>query len=131
MDLTALKAELSVEHPVTGPYSPDPAEAAAQLNAPNRSRDRETMTGSQILNAIEEAEFLALTAEKQERVWNLLHLGTLDPFGREADLMVDVFGAGSNTIAALAILRVESISRAEELGLEQVRSGDVQRARAQ
>ena len=35
IDTSALAAELSAGHPVTGPYSPDDATAAAELNAQN------------------------------------------------------------------------------------------------
>lgn len=130
MDLAALKAELTTGHPDTGAYSGDATAAAAELNAENRQRLRESVTGSAVLNAIDKAEFLSKTAEQRQRVWNLLHLGTLDPFGIEADLLIDIFGAGSATITALALIRVEPISRAEERGFGEVTAGHVQRARA-
>jgi len=63
-------------------------------------------------------------------VWNLMHLGELNPFGVEAGLMVDVFGAGSDTITTLSTLRKEAISRATELGLGYVKPGHVEKARA-
>jgi hypothetical protein len=130
MDLAALKAELDGGHPDTGAYSADVTTAAEELNALNRERGKAFLSGSEVLNAIDKVEFLAKTDAQQQRVWNLLHLGTLDPFGLEADLLLDIFGGGSATITALAALRVVAISRAEELGFPPVRAGDVQRARA-
>jgi hypothetical protein len=61
-------------------------------------------------------------------VWNILHLGNINPFGIEADLMQDIFGA-STTITALQAARKENISRAEELGLGVVGAGQVEEAR--
>ncbi len=130
MDLAELKAELLSGHPDTGSYSGNATAAAAELNAENRIRNRESVTGSEVLSAIDEAEFLAASAEQRQLVWDLLHLGTLNPWGREADLLVGIFGAGSATLTALALIRVEPISRATELGFETVEAGHVQRARA-
>jgi len=129
MDYVALKAELVAGHPVTGAYSADNAAAAGQLNVVNRTRPKATMTGSEILQAINKTEFTALTAANKQLVWDLLHLGTLNPFGVEAALFVDAFGGGSATIAALAAARVDAVSRAEELGLGLVYPGDVENAR--
>lgn len=130
MDLAALKSELLAGHPDTGPYSGNSSAAAAELNVENRTRNRERVTGSEVLNAVDQAEFLAATDAQRTRVWNLVHLGTLNPWGIEADLLLDIFGAGSATITALAAIRVEPTSRASELGFETVEAGHVQRARA-
>lgn len=130
MDLTALRSELTTGHPDTGAYSGDDTTAAGELNALNRTKPRISVTGSEVLNAIDQTEFLAKTEAERQRVWNILHLGTLNPFGMEAILLVGIFGGGSATITALAEIRLEDISRAEELGLEKVNGGHVQRARA-
>jgi hypothetical protein len=128
MDIDALKAELLGDHPGTGPYDADDTVAAGQLNEVNRSRNKDSLTGSQVLNAIDHAEFLGKSAEQQQRIWDILHLGELNPFGREADLMTSIFGA-SATITALQALRVEAVSRAVEIGLGVVKVGHVQEAR--
>ena len=130
MDLAALKQELLSGHPDAGAYSGAATDAAAELNVKNRDRPRESVSGSDVLNAIDVSEFMALTVQQRERVWDILHLGTLNPWGTEADLLIDIFGGGSDTIAALALMRVEAISRAEELGFGLVHAGHVQRARA-
>lgn len=129
MDYTALKAELAVGHPGTGDYDADDAIAAGQLNAVNRTRDKTSLTGSEVLNAIDKTEYLALTDPMKQLVWNVLHIGEINPFGVEAALFVEAFGQTSATIAALQTKRVEAVSRAEELGLGFVFPGDVENAR--
>lgn len=129
MDIDALKAELLTGHPDTGAYDADDAVAAGQLNAVNRTRNKPSLTGSEVLNAVDKTEFNALVAASKQLVWDILHLGELNPFGVEADLMTDMFGGGSTTIAALVVLRVEDVSRAVEIGLGVVKVGHVQMAR--
>lgn len=130
MNLDALRAELLAGHPVTGAYSADNAEAAAELNAVNCSRNRTSLTGSQVINAIDATEWAALTDSQRQTVWNIVHLGEVNPFGVEATLMLNVFGGGSSTITALQAARIEAISRAVELGLGVIREGTIQQARA-
>ncbi len=130
MALDALKAELTAD-PLTRGYSGMSDQAAADdLNSVYRSRNRATMTASEVLNSVDVSEFNALTDAVQQRIWNVLAIGTINPFGREADLFVGAFGGGSATITALQALRVEAISRATELGLSRVREGTIQQARA-
>lgn len=93
------------------------AEVADDLNTQYRTRNRSTLTASEIVNAVDLSEWNALDDVQRQIVWNLLHMGAINPFGVEATILVNVFGAGSNTIAVLAEARVENISRAQELGL--------------
>jgi hypothetical protein len=130
MDLAALKAELIAGHPDTGAYNVGDRTAAAELNVENRSRAKNTLTGSEVLNAIDPPEFRALIETEQQTVWNILHLGTLNPWGTEATLFVSIFGDPSTTITALKAIRLDWISRAEELGFGTVNAGHVERARA-
>jgi hypothetical protein len=93
-------------------------EVADDMNTVYRTRNRATMTASEVFNSIDKAEYNAIPVpENKQMVWDILHLGDVNPFGLEADLFVDVFGGGSNTITALQAARVESISRATELGV--------------
>lgn len=103
-------------------------EAANDLNTTYRTRNKTNMTGTEIFNAIDKAEWNALSDAQRDDVWNILHLGNINPFGIEADLMQDIFGA-STTITALQAARKENISRAEELGLGVVGAGQVEEAR--
>ncbi len=130
MDIAALSAELAAGHPDTGTYDADDAIAAGQLNAVNRTTNKASMSGSEVFNAINLTEWNALLGDDQQLVWDVVHLGTVNPFGVEQTLMVGVFGGGSATITALKAARVNNVSRATELGFGAIRSGDVQRARA-
>ena len=98
---------------------PDPMtdqELVDSLNAVNRSRDRTSMTASEVLNAVDKTEWVALIDAERQQIWDILHMGEVNPFGIEADLFQDIFG-GSTTITALQAIRVEAISRAQELGV--------------
>ena len=131
MDIAALKSELTVD-PLTRGYSGMSDEAAAtDLNTVYRTRDKVSMTGSEVLNAVDPTAWAALTDVQQQKVWDIVHLGTLNPFGVEATLLIAVFGAGSATITALAEARKENVSRAGELGLGHVFPAHVTRARAE
>ena len=129
MDIDALKAELAGGHPVTGAYNADDALAAAELNVVNQTQNRPVMTGSEVMQAIDKGEFNALSASNRQQVWDVLHLGTINPFGVEADLFVNAFDAGSASITALQALRKLDVSRAVAIGLGIVKVGHIQEAR--
>lgn len=127
--LDILKTELTTD-PLGRGYSGMSDEAAADdLNTSYRERNRDTMPSHEVFNAIDKTELNALLATVQQQIWDVLHLGTVNPFGLEADLFVDAFGGGSATITALAAARKESITRATELGLPHIRPGMVEEAR--
>jgi len=129
-DIAALKAELSAGHPGTGAYNADDELAAGELNAVNRTKSKATMTASEIYNAVDSAGYVALTAVQQAEVWNILHMGEINPFGLEATRFTSIFGGGSTTITALASLRKDAVRRAEEIGLGFISPGHVTEARA-
>ena len=127
-----LKDEL-VNDPLGRGYAGMTDQAAADdLNTAYRTQDRTSMTASEVANAIDVAEFISLTNSQAQEIWNWLHLGTLNPFGIEATRFLAIFGGGSATIAALLAIRVESITRAQELpGVRSpVKVGHVQVARS-
>jgi len=130
MDYQALAAELAGGHPGTGAYDDDDAIATAQLNAVNRTTNKTSMSGSEILNAMNKDAFLALSDADRQKVWDVLHLGEVNPFGIEAEVFKVVFGVPSDTITALIAARVNNVSRAVELGFGIVKVGYVERARA-
>ena len=106
-------------------------EIAGSLNDTiDRERNKPSLTGSEVMNAIDKTEFQGLVAADEATVWNILHLEAINPFGIEKDIMVDLFGVDSDTIASLALIRVEAISRAVELVLGTVKYGDVVQARS-
>ena len=129
MDIVKLKTELTAGHPNTGAYDTDDALAATQLNVVNRSKNLASLTGSEVMNAIVKTDFDGLSDTNKQQVWNILHLGTINPFGIEADMMIGIFGGGSATITALKTIRKVSVSRAGELGHGVIREGHVREAR--
>ena len=129
MNIADLKVEDTAGHPDTGPYSADPVVAASEMNAINRTVNKTTMIASEVYNAIDGTEWLALTATQQEEIWNIVHLGDINPFGLEATRFTAIFGGGSTTIAALAALRKTDVSRAVEIGLGFIKPGNIMEAR--
>ena len=128
--MSDVRSELSGDPLVRDYAGMTDAQVVADINSEYRERDKTSMTGSEVLNAIDKAEYLVLSDTDQDRVWQLLHLGDLNPFGVEADLLIAVFGSESDTITALGVVRKKGISRAVELGLGHIKVGHVERARA-
>ncbi len=117
-----------------GPGPMTDQEATDVLNtihpSPNtRTRDRTSMSGRQVRAEVVNAEYDALPADKKSQFLALTASGDLDPFGLGANIIKDIFGGGSVTLGALQIARVESITRAQELGLSIVKPGHVEAAR--
>ncbi len=131
MNIAALAVELAAGHPGTGAYNADDALAAAELNAANRTRIVGSMSGDAIFAATDEAEFNALTDAKKTFWMAFCGRDSIDPAGSANVSLVNwIYGAGSDTLTALAAARTETISRATELGLGVVRVGNVGEARA-
>jgi hypothetical protein len=86
------------------------------LNTADRPRNRTSMSRSEVMQAVEPSAYNALTGDDLVAFWGLLSVETVDPFGIGEDVMKKLFGAGSPTITALAAARVETISRAVEVG---------------
>ncbi len=129
IDIDALKTELDSGHPDTGAYNADDALAAVELNTVNRTLNKTSMTSSEVYNAIDVTQWNGLTDPQQQEVWNILHLGEINPFGFEADRFTTIFGGGSATLVTLSALRKTDVSRAVEIGLGEVKVGHVQEAR--
>jgi len=102
-------------------------EAAADMNIKNISRNRTSMTRQEVYENIEPSALGSLTAIQVAQL-NLALSDTVDPYGNAEQIFKNVFGAGSATVSTLAAARVETISRADELGIN-VTTGDVQAAR--
>jgi len=104
-------------------------DAANAMNVVNRLRDRTLMTGSELLGHADVAEYNALSDAKKDNWLSLCGVDSIDPFGSGVQVVVDIWGGGSQTIANLQAARVETISRAQELGIT-VNEGDINHARA-
>ncbi len=131
MNLDALRAELAAGHPDTGPYDADDALAAGQLNAVNRTRNVESVTGQQIFEAVVPADYNALLADQRQLLGVIIGMGTILVNGTNTKAaLTAMFGSGTGTRTNLAALQTEQVSRAVEQKLGRVRAGDVERARA-
>lgn len=131
MNYYVLRQELDNDPLTRGYSSMSDQEAANDLNTEYRTRNRVSMTPSEVYNCVVVSEWTALTDAQRAEIWDILHMGDpLNPFGLERDRFVTIFGGGSTTIANLASARAESISRAEELGLGILLASDVLKARA-
>lgn len=129
MDIAALKTELLAGHPVTGAYNADDALAAAEINLTNIDRDRTSMTGREVAAEIVDSDYDGLTDGEKTQVLSLVASSDIDPFGFAANVVKGIFGAGSDTVTALATARVESISRAVELGFGTIGANHIELAR--
>ncbi len=130
MDISVLKTEIDTDPLGRGYTGMTIKQVVIDINTVNRTSNKATMQATEVLNAIDKTEFNAKTNAQKQQVWDILHLGTVNPFGLEADLLVDIFGGGSTTITSLQTLRKNNISRAEELGLGKVREGHVLEVRS-
>jgi len=130
-NIAALKAELLAGHPGTGAYDAgDDEVAAGQLNVVNRTRNRPTVEGSEILNATDDTEYGALTAGQKTDWLNLCGIEEINTASGVAKQMeADLFGPGTTTRTNLVAVRNEDVSRAVEIGLGTIRVGHVQEAR--
>jgi hypothetical protein len=137
MDYAILHDELTLDPLARGYAGMTHVEAAADLNTVYRTRNRTAMSGSEIFENTDPAEFAALpegadvagkaTRNKKMEWLSFCGIDSVDPFGPAAQFVINVFGSGSTTVSNLAVARVETISRAEELGLGVVTPGDVER----
>jgi len=130
--MSALKDEITTDPLGRGYFGMTDQQVADDLNTSYRSRNRDLMPATEVLNAIDITEFNLLTDVQEEQFWRLMAIGDLNPFGVEATIMIALFGGGSTTITTLQALRVESITRAVELpGVEApAKVGHVEAARA-
>jgi hypothetical protein len=130
MDYVALNAELLAGHPDTGPYNADDQLAADQLNLVNRTRNRTSMTGKEVKDQIDQADWDTRTEGQQQTLLSLFARDDLDPFGIDAHIFQEsMTGAVGTSVADLAAYRVEAVSRAVELGFGVVTAAEVETAR--
>ena len=137
-NIAALKAEIDADPLTRGYAGMTDAQVAADINTAYRQINRESMSSSEVMNAINIGEFNALSTADRQNIWNVLHLGgsglagggNINPFGVEATIFTNAFGGGSATITALAAARKETVTRAQELSLGRVGEGTVAEARA-
>lgn len=147
MNIQALKTELAAGHPVTGPYSADHAQAAAQLNAKNRAvlwplPMRSVLRWAARHDGVFALEQAASSGAPGKRklakaaleMIRSPHVTELDLTDAEISGMLAALVAEGVFTAAqrddLVALATVTISRAEELGLGTVNAQHVKEARA-
>lgn len=134
MDYQVLKDEITNDPLARGYSGMGDVAVAADLNTLYRERDRKIMSGSEIWAQTVSSEYNALSelADNNEKHKWISFCGILehDPFGNSAQFVIDIFGISSVTVINLAAARVETITRATELGLGVISEGDVEYARA-
>ncbi len=130
MDYQKLKTKLAAGHPITGAYSSSNATAATEMNAVNVTVTVSTVTGSQILNATDTAEFSALSSGDKSAWRELCAIDDIDTASGVAKHMEsEIFGAGTTTRSNLQALRKRVTSEGEKEGFGTVREGDISYAR--
>jgi len=105
-------------------------EVETSLNAVTVSKDKGTLSGSELWEATSATEFAALTDAVKAQWLALCGVVSVDPFGPAQPVVIGIFGSGSDTVATLGTLRKFNISRASEIGLSLVKEGHVEMARA-
>lgn len=129
-----LKTELD-DDPLTRGYSGmDDAAAAANLNVVDRTLPIDTLNAAEIYEQIDTGEFDGLPAEDKVLVDRILSLGEnilLTASSKARTTLLEVFAGAAGTITrpAIGAAVVRDVSRAEELGIADVRVGHVQEAR--
>lgn len=103
---------------------------ADAMNTANINRNRTTITGEEMLESMDTTEYALLLDTKKLQWLSICSMDRVDPWGRIVDVVKDIWGNGSTTLSNLASVRVETISRAGELGLSDVSESDVAYARA-
>ena len=128
--VAVLRSELEADPLARGYSGMDDLAVCASINEVDRTRAR-SLSGDEAFGATDGPEFVGLTVEKRQLWMSMTSRATISPSPANVAVVGWLFGAGSATLAALAALAVESISRAAELGLGTVYEGHVQFVRAQ
>ena len=128
--MSILSDELANDPNATGYSTMTDLDAADYLNAPNAPANRTAMSGSELLDNTDSTEYNSLTNVKRDQWLSLCGVDSIDPFGSAVQIVVNIWGGGSQTITNLQSARIETISRAQELGIGLVNEGDVSMARA-
>jgi len=132
VDYQALWIEINTDPLSRGYAGMTDAQIAIDLNTVYRTRTRDTLSSAEIYEQIVVAEFQAKTDAQKVYVRDILGLGgdvRVGPDSKARQVMVAIFGAGSETIANLAVMLQEDVSRAAELGFGRVSGQDVETAR--
>ncbi len=130
MDYTKLWFEISLDPVGIGYAGKTDVQIVVLLNTTLRNVDRAIIEAYEMIEATVPAEFATLTAVEKQRYQIITGAGTVNIRGPNIRAAIGaMFGAGTQTRANLVALQTESMSRAAELGLGQVYSGHIGKAR--
>lgn len=130
-NIAALKNEIDSDPLTRGYAGMTDEQVAADINTVYRTRNRASMTGDEIFNSFDATEYNALTADQKRDLLTLCARDTIDPFGTaNVNVITENFGGGSTTASTLNTLRVENVSRADELSLGNITASHVSHARS-
>ncbi len=137
-DYVALKAELDLDPEGRGYAGMTLEQKVADLNTVYRTLPVDIVSGSDIYNAIDQAEFDAIiladpAAEaKVDRITGLGDRIVVEDSARARNTLLAIFTAGLGPItrANLAALKSRDVSRSEELGFGEMGPGFIVNAEA-
>jgi len=112
-----LENELAGDPLTRGYAGMNDATLLTSLNTKDRNRNRASVTGAEVKTQVDATEYAALTDPEKQQFIELIKRDDLDLFGLDKEILVGLFGGGSNTGTNLVAARVEVISRMTELGL--------------
>lgn len=93
-----------------------PAQKANKLVTDTVTRNRDSMTGSEVWENTDATQFGVLTDSQKSQWLAMCGIETLDPFGPAVSIAIDIFGGGTATITNLQAARVETVSKAASIG---------------
>lgn len=130
MDLAVLKAEVNGDPLGRGYAGMSDSRIADSLNAANRTKSKDVLSGDEVFGATNGVEFAALTAAKQQMWVSFCARPSISQIIQaNVDFVKFIFGNASATVVALQATRSIVGSRAEELGLGVVTPSDVANAK--
>lgn len=138
--VAALGAELTADPELLGYAAPpgywaDETAAFADfalLTTVNRPVDVETLSASQLFEAIDNADWDSRDAAQQAKIQLVVSLGDsiqIAPGTKARTILAAALTGATNSLANLAALGTKNVSRAEELGFSGLKVGHIQLAR--
>lgn len=130
-NIAILTTELSSDPLARGYSGMDDATAAASLNTADRSVERTLVPSHEVYEQIVPSEWGALQNVEKDRIGQILSMGIVNVQGANTRAaFAAAFSAGTTTRSNLLAYQTRPASRAEELGLPQVKAGHVEQARS-
>ncbi|MFQ5622427.1 MAG: hypothetical protein ACE5FS_03425 [Paracoccaceae bacterium] len=131
MNYAKLKAEVTTDPLGRGYSAMTDAEVATSLNVADRQRAREQMSGDEVFQQTDGTEFAGLTDTKRQLWVAFCARDGIDPRApANRNFVKFIFGAGAKTVSTLEAARMETVSRANELGAGVIKPGDINHARS-